>query len=138
MRCSASVSGFYVPSVRYGSCRVMASSFGVRIYLLKYDWTHIEGDCYSVVGMPGYRCFYLLKYDWTHIEGDCYSVVGIPGYRCCAIALCSHLLGFSPSSMGWCRTRVHSSSWDDLLDHVFTSFSLVKVVSFNLCPLPFL
>ena len=74
MRCSTSVLGFYDPSVRYGTCSFVASSFSVLTYLLKYDWTLIQRVIYR-------------------------SVAVRPGYRCCTMALGSHLLGFPPSSM---------------------------------------
>ena len=105
------LSGFYAPSVRFGSCHIVASSLVVRPCRLKYDWTLIQ----RVI---------------------CHPVAGLPDYRCFTLAWCSHLWGFFIPLR--CDGFSHGSilsSWYDLLDPFFASFALVKMVPVNLCPL---
>ena len=111
MRCAVSVLGFYAPAVHFGSCHIVASSLGVWPSWLKYDWTLIQ----RVIGHP---------------------VTGLPDYRCFVMARGSHLRGFFiPLQCDAFRHRSLLLSWCDLLDPVFASFALVKVVPVNLCPL---
>ena len=111
MWCTAFVLGFYAPAVSFGSCHIVASSLGVWPCWLKYDWAVIQ-------------------------RAICHPVAGLPDYRCFAMASSSHLrVFFIPLRCDAFRHRSILLSWYDLLDPVFASFDVVKVVPVNLCPL---
>ena len=103
--------GFYAPAVRFGSCHMMVSSLGVWPCRLKYDWALIL------------RLIY-------------HPVAGLPDFGCFEMARSSHLWGcFIPLRCDAFRHRSIVLSWYVLLDPVFASFALVKVVPVNLCPI---
>ena len=113
MRCAASVLGFYTTAVRFGSCHMVASSLGVWPCWHKYDWALI-------------------------LRVICHPVARLPDFRCFEMARSSHLRGcFIPLRCDAFRHRSILLSWYVLLDPVFASFALVKVVPVNLCPLLF-
>ena len=78
-----------------------------------------------------------LKYDWALIlRLICHPVASLYDFRCFAMACSSHLQGcFIPLRCAAFRHRSILLSWYVLLDPVFASFALVKVVPVNLCPL---
>ena len=111
MRCAASVLGFYTPAVRFGSCHMVASSLGVWPCRLKYDLALIlRVICHPVVSLPDFRCFEMARS--SHLRG-CFIALRCDAFRHRSILLSRYVL----------------------LDPVFASFALVKVVPVNLCPL---